>query len=233
MKKILCLLLLTLAFALRLSAHTGYNDTVKCPVCGNPVVFGITMSMTTFGSTLDFQKQGAIGYYYEEKINACSKCYYAGYHEDFDTLFPQPYIDSIKTVTARFQGKKIDNSLECEIAAEIKMLRKPTNDRLASIYLTASYFLRGDKEQDERRKGLQKKVLMYLEQGLKNNEYEKEQKATIHYLMGEMCRRTGDFEKAVEYFDLAIDDKNKKDWVEKTAKDQKALAKKKDDNNEI
>jgi len=98
MKKIfLFLLIFTLAqnFA---KAHTCENETVKCPIDGNKVTFCVTMSMTTFGSYKDFQKQGAIGNHYEELINSCSKCHYSGYIDDFKLKFNKDEIDRIKSV---------------------------------------------------------------------------------------------------------------------------------------
>jgi len=57
--------------------------------------------------------------------------------------------------------------------------------------------------------------------------------ANINYLIAEMERRIGNFDEAIKYYDLAINDPNKKDWVESVAKEQKELALKKDDNNKI
>ena len=48
-----------------------------------------------------------------------------------------------------------------------------------------------------------------------------------------MERRIGNFDEAIKYYDLAINDTNKKDWVEAAAKEQKELAIKKDQNNQI
>ena len=48
-----------------------------------------------------------------------------------------------------------------------------------------------------------------------------------------MERRIGNFDEAVKYYDFAINDANKKEWVEAVAKEQKELAIKKDDNNKI
>ena len=69
---------------------------------------------------------------------------------------------------------------------------------------------------------------------LVNNEYEdKTMIANINYLIAEMERRIGNFEEAIKYYDLAIKDPNKKDWVASVANEQKELALKKIDNNNI
>lgn len=233
MKKYLIIFGILLCFNNTILGHTGYPDTLKCPVCGDKVIFYITASMTTFGGYLDFQKQGAIGYYYEEMINSCQTCYFSGFQSDFDKTYSDSYINSVKKVTEKYKGKTIDDVLECEIAAEIKLLTNYKYDLIASIYLVASYFLRTDSLQTERRKGLQIKTADYLIKALENKEYKKDVKATINYLIGEMYRRTGTFDKAVFYYDLAIKDKKKQDWIKNVATKQKELALKKDENNNL
>ena len=124
MKKLPVILIFILNLSTSIYGHTGTSEKIVCPVCNDSVVFYLTMSMTTFGGYMDFQKHGAIGYYYEEMISSCKKCYYSGYHSDFDTTFTNSFIDSVKTVTTKYKGKEIDDALECEITAEIKMLSK-------------------------------------------------------------------------------------------------------------
>jgi hypothetical protein len=69
---------------------------------------------------------------------------------------------------------------------------------------------------------------------LDKNEYEdKSVIANINYLVAEMERRIGNFDVAIKYYDVAINDSNKQDWVEEVAKEQKELAVKKDENNTI
>ena len=48
-----------------------------------------------------------------------------------------------------------------------------------------------------------------------------------------MYRRTSDFKNAIIYYDLTMNDKNKKDWIKEIAIKQKELAIKEDDDNTI
>ncbi len=228
------LLILGLLFSLNSMTygHIVSLDTISCPVCGDSVVFFVTRSMMGYVGYKDFQKDVVISYY-EDMINSCSNCYYSGYYSDFDTTFTTSFIDSIKAVANNHKDKKLDNVLECEIAADIKMLSKFKYDEIANIYLVASYLLRNDSAQIKRRKELQIKTADFFIQALNNKEYEKDVIATINYLIGEMYRRTGNFNKAVLHYDLAIKDKNKQDWVKNVAIKQKKLAIKKDENNQI
>jgi tetratricopeptide (TPR) repeat protein len=102
------------------------------------------------------------------------------------------------------------------------------------LYLKASYFLKGDSSQTVKRKELQLNAATYFVKAIENKEYDEEATyATINYLVGELYRRIGDFDKAIKYYDLAINDKKKKDWLLEVATKQKELAIKKDDDNSI
>ncbi len=221
-------------FANSIYGHTCSTKKVKCPIDNEKVEFCVTMSMTTFGTLYDFQKQGAIGNHYEELINACPKCHYSGYVSDFDTTFSKQRRKEIKGFLSQYDNMLIDDSKECLIAGELKEFLEETNDEISNCYLIGSYILRTDSTRVDLRIDFQSKTKKYLIQALEKNEYEDSSTiATINYLIGEMCRRTRNFEDAVTYYEKAINDPNKKDWVEEVAIKQKELAIEKNDNNEI
>ena len=234
MKKIILIAYLFLICPNFANAHTCENETVKCPIDGKKVTFCVTMSMTTFGSFKDFQKQGAIGNHYEELINSCSKCHFSGYIDDFKVKLNEEEKIKIKNCLMKFNDANIDDAKQCLIAAEIKELQNKTKKEIAFCYITASYLLRENDKETEFRKELQTKAKINLISAIEKNEYEdKTIVANINYLIAEMERRTGNFDDALKYYDLAINDINKKDWVEEVAKEQRELAVKKDDNNKI
>jgi hypothetical protein len=234
MKKIILIAFLFLIYPNFANAHTCENETVKCPIDGKKVKFCVTMSMTTFGSFKDFQKKGAIGNHYEELINTCSKCHFSGYIDDFKVKLNEEEKIKIKNYLMKFNDVNIDDAKQCLIAAEIKELQNKTKKEIAFCYVTASYLLRENDKETEFRKELQTKAKSNLISAIEKNEYEdKTIVANINYLIAEMERRTGNFDDALKYYDLAINDINKKDWVEEVAKEQKELALKKDDNNKI
>ncbi|WP_197276078.1 DUF2225 domain-containing protein [Mangrovimonas sp. TPBH4] len=224
----------TILLANSIYGHTCSTKEVKCPIDKEKVEFCVTMSMTTFGTLYDFQKQGAIGNHYEELINACPKCHYSGYVSDFDTTFSKERQEEIKGFLSQYDDMLIDDSKECLIAGELKEFLEETNDEISNCYLIGSYLLRLDSTSIDLRIDFQNKTKKYLIQALEQNEYEDSSTiATINYLIGEMCRRTKHFQDAVTYYEKAINDINKKDWVEEVAIKQKELAIEKDDNNEI
>ncbi|MCI4670510.1 MAG: DUF2225 domain-containing protein [Bacteroidia bacterium] len=233
MKKIIAFIG-TLLMTHLIYGHTCSTQEVKCPIDKEKVEFCVTMSMTTFGSYYDFQKKGVIGNHYEELINACPKCHYSGYISDFDTTFNNQRREEIQDFLSQYDNMVIDDSKECLIAGELKDFLNETNDKISNCYLIGSYLVRMDSTSHDLRIDFQNKTKQYLIQALEKNEYEDSSTiATINYLIGEMCRRTGSFEDAVEYFEKAMNDPNKKDWVEEVAIKQKELAIENDDNNEI
>lgn len=227
----------------KLFGHTGYADTVKCPMCSSAVVFHKTMSMTTFGSYMDFQKRGAIGHYYEEMINSCYECKFSGFYSDFNKTYSDTFIRTTNMITEKFFGLNLDDAFECEIAAEIKIMNHYPNDQIANAYLISTYLLRTDSLQTDRRKRLQNKTAEFLLKALEVQEYEKEELPSVYYLIGEMYRRTGNFEKAILYFDLALTDeenhkkkkrkKNDSYSIKSAAVKQKQLAILNDSNNQV
>lgn len=215
-------------------AHTSYPKDVKCPIDGEKFKIMVTMSYTTFKTYHDFQKEGAIGDLYESEINSCPKCHYCGYEDDIDTTFTEAVKQEILTVLEPYKKMKMNDVLECEIAAQIQIRLGYKNDVIANTYLVASYLLKKEKSQSEKRKEFQKQSLNYYLKALEKKEYEKKESyATMYYLVGELCRRVGDFENAVRYFDMAINNPDKKDWVQGVAEEQKTYALKKDDDNSL
>lgn len=216
------------------NAHTCQEEKVECPIDGKKVSFCVTMSMTTFGSLKDFQKQGAIGKHYEELINTCPICHFSGYIDDFKVKLNEQEKNTIKQYLTKFNETKISEAQQCLIAAEIKEVQKMKKNEIAFCYLTGSYLIRNNEKELEFRKELQLKAKNNLITSLANNEYEdKTVFANIYYLIAEMERRIGNFDDAIKYYDFAINDVNKKEWVEAVAKEQKELAMKKDGNNKI
>lgn len=219
--------------ALSSFAYKCSPDTVKCPIDGQQVVFCVTMSMTTFGSYYDFQKQGAIGEHYEELINSCTKCHYAGYMDDFKTIYSSDQKSSILELLKSYVSIQIDNSKECEIAAKLHSLLNDKSDRIANIYLIGSYLIRTDSSQIVLRREMQSLSAEYFQKALSEKSYNVQEIPIINYLVGELYRRVEMFEKAIVFYNLCISNKKAENWIIKMAKEQKKLAEIKDSNNNI
>lgn len=216
-------------------AHTSFPREIQCPLDSTKFTIYVTGSYTTFGSFKDFQKTGAIGDLYESYVNSCPKCHFSGYTSDFDTFFTGEHKKTVQDLLFPYRNAEMTDVLENEITAAIYLHYKKPNDEIGSLYLVASYFLRHAKDsiQVTKRKALQQTAASYFIKALTNSEYSLPAVASMNYLVGELYRRVGEFDTAIKYYDLAMDDPNKKDWVMKVATEQKKLALAKDDNNDI
>jgi uncharacterized protein (DUF2225 family) len=214
--------------------HTIFPKKVKCPIDGKKFTVYVTGSYTTTHTLNDFQEQGHIGNLYEIYVNSCPECHYCGYRSDFDTTFSKTTKKEILKILEPFKRSKMTDVLEHEIAVEIHQYFKRDNNDIANLYLVASYFLKGDSLQTAKRKELQLNCATYLQKAIQVKEYTNvETYAKVNYLIGEMYRRIGEFDKAIQYYDFALNDPNKKDWLLEVASEQKKLAIAKNDDNSI
>jgi Uncharacterized protein conserved in bacteria (DUF2225) len=215
-------------------AHTSYPKDIYCPLDSTKFTIMVTASYTTFSQTKDFQKQGAIGDLYESMINSCPKCHYSGYQKDFDTTFLQSAKNDILLIIEPYKNYKMNDVVENEIAAKIHLYFKDKNEQIAYIYLLASYFIRNDSAQKDKRIELQKLSIEYYKKTIENREFDKKETySVIYYLIGELYRRTNEFNNAVFYYELCLKDENAKDWIKKDAEEQKKLALSKNNDNSI
>jgi uncharacterized protein (DUF2225 family) len=220
--------------ALAASAHTSATITLTCPVDGEKFSTVVTVSMTTFGSYLDFQKHGAIGSYYEDIIHSCPKCHFAGTDDEFKQKVDPKIAERVKAELAPVQkGQKLDHVTECEFAARIYEWQGRKNEEVGNVYLIASYLLRDDAARQEKRRELQLAAGKYFIKAIEAKELGGAERAAVSYLVAELHRRAGEFDQAVTWYDAALGDKEKPEWLKEVAAKQRALAVKKDANNKI
>jgi tetratricopeptide (TPR) repeat protein len=233
MNKTLIIILLGLLVS-KLCFGDEIEKEIKCPIDDNIFKIRVTVGMTTSGSLYDFQKQGDLDNFYENSVVSCPLCHYCGNTGDFDTTFTQKTKQEILKILEPYKQSIMTEVLEIEIAIKIHQYFKRNNDDIANMYLIASYFLKGDTVQTSKRKELQQNSALYLIKAVELKEYnDKETYATINYLIGELYRRIGNFEMAIKYYDLALNDSNKKAWLLKVVTKQKELAINKNEDNSI
>jgi uncharacterized protein (DUF2225 family) len=223
-----------LCLALAARPHTSTPITLTCPVDGEKFSSVATVSMTTFGSYLDFQKHGAIGSYYEDIIHSCPKCHFAGTSDEFKEKVDAKIAERVRAELAPIQkGQKLDHVTECEFAARIYEWQGRKSEEIGNVYLIASYLLRDDAARQEKRRELQLTAGRYFTKALEAKELGGAGRAAVSYLVAELHRRAGEFDKAVTWYDAALGDQEKPEWLKEVAAKQRALAVKKDANNKI
>ena len=217
------------------AAHTFSEIELKCPVDGTRVKARETMSMTQFGSFLDFQKQGAIGSYYEDLVHGCPKCHFSGSTEDFKKRPADAVVAKIRAELEPAQIKTWpDHAAECVFTARIYEWEGRKSMDVADQYLVASFLLRGaPASEQERRREMQRLAATHFEKALAANEITGTSRAAISYLVGEMYRRTGAFDAALSWYAKATAEPARPEWLAEIIEDQRKLAEQKNDDNTI
>lgn len=233
MKKTVLLLVFFLTTKF-LFAHDCHPQSVKCPIDNSEVKFCVYGGSSAFGNYADFQRQEHMDDYYEQLMRSCPKCHYSGYLADFKIEFSDKEKSQIKGFLIKYNGANIDDAKECQIAGELKELRKESNDKIANCFLVGSYILKKKPKSAAYRKVLQSKAGHIFIKAIANREYVNPNELTsINYLIAEMYRRTADFKNAIKYYDIVIKSPKKSPWIEEMVVIQKELAVKKNDVNTI
>ena len=232
MKKIT--LLFVIITANLIYAHDCLPQLVKCPIDNTELKFCVYGASAGFGIFTDFQLKVDIDDYYEEQIKSCPKCHYSGFLADFKMEFGDSEKSKIKGFLSMYDGIAIDDAKECQIAGELNVFRKESNDKIANCFLVGSYVLKMKPKRIEYRKEFQNKARLSFMKAVANKEYKNPNElASINYLIAEMYRRTADFKNATKYYKIVIKSPKKSPWIEEMVMIQKELAVKKNDINTI
>jgi hypothetical protein len=222
-----------LFFLANAEAYSMTTKIVNCPVCGEKVTIFETAGMTVSGKYRDFQWK-VNGPYYEHLFGSCSVCHFAGLTCDFSQEVAVDIKEKVlKQLMPMFPGKKLTWIEQCEFAAKIHEWQKKRNERIADIYLIASYLCRIRGEcSDSKRMKFQALACDYFIKALEGNEIKAEGRWEISYLIAELYRRQGNFERAIYWYDITLKEKNPDEFRE-TILEQREMAKNKDSNNDI
>jgi uncharacterized protein (DUF2225 family) len=226
-------LMLVLSLPPNCLGETYGNIKLKCPVDRHEFSVEAVVSMTSDGQYFDFQQKGAIGRHYEHLVYSCPVCHFSGAREDFKKqLDASTKKRVLEELTPLQKGKKLDDVTECEYAAKIYQWQNRKKEEIGNIYLIASYLLRDAEEsQQEQRRQMQRLARQYFVAALEEKEISAKERGVVSYLIGELYRRTGEFEEATKWYDKALSER------ENPVKDivviQKELATKRDANNKI
>ncbi len=214
------------------NAQSIIPKNLKCPIDGTNFAVKMNGNFATDTTLADLQKKGSIDGMYENMIFGCPKCYYSGYEHDFGLTFSGFARKEIKAIIAPFKTQPLNDLLEVEIAAKIHTYFGHNNDNIAYIYLVGSYIAKNEPYTTEQRKKIQQASIDSYLKAIEKDEYNQVKvKNNVYYLVGELYRRIGDFDKSITYFNIAIQNMEKDDWIYERVQLQKKLAENKDEDN--
>jgi len=143
-------------------------------------------------------------------VHVCPECCFAAFEEDYDSADTglRRYILSGELRPEEIIGGEARGALRGSskymLAARCYKHDPATSDsKLAEVYLRGSWCARAEALRDRERQ-CQAEAALHLEQALNSGSVEPKRRHTVLYLVGELYRRLGMFDVAVDYFDQAL-----------------------------
>ncbi len=216
-------------------AHTASEQELSCPVDGTKLKVFVTMSYTTFGQLRDFAVTGAIGSLYASYVHACPKCHFAGYQDEFDKPVPaETKTWQLAHGQRKWGSQQLGDAQECEAAADRYVFERRRPGEIAQLYLVASYLLRHEQgPQLVKRKQYQRAASLYLLAGLAAGDVDIDERGGTTYLAADLERRIGRFKDAISHYGAALKERNNPAGLVTWIKEQRVLAERGNDRNDI
>jgi len=197
---------------------TTFGETVfECPVCEEEVPGKVLHSTNQMGQDSDFCPVTMGVHAVPLVINACGNCGYAGYGSDFSgpEFTPQ---EKISFLSARIHEGLIPlearlDHLSSDHAYYLAYLTrrhfKAPPEELGDLLLKASWCLRldGGRPRDETASSrYRREAIREFRRAVEDPAKGAEEQRTFLYLVGELHRREGEFDEAVQAFTRFLED---------------------------
>ena len=183
---------------------------LTCPVCGTVFASQAIGSTSRRGQDTDFRPHSLGLDPLPHYVHVCPNCCFAAYQGDFDGV--QPSVREA-VLTGKIRAEEIiageprgalKGSTKYLLAARCYEYDSRSNAlKQADLYLRASWCARQEGRRFRERQ-CQTEAVLRFEEALENEEVQNRQVQVTLYLIGELYRRLGLFELAVDYFDRAI-----------------------------
>ncbi|HMK47803.1 MAG TPA: DUF2225 domain-containing protein [Methanocella sp.] len=177
-----------------------------CPLCGNMFDSTIITSTNTTGPMHSDMYREASG---AQPIcfftHTCNNCGYSGFDGDFQ---PQPFSTEFRrrvteNITPEVRARQISTNGHYYLVALCAEWQRAPALGLGRIYHMGAWCHRSRNE-PEKEKFYLDKAAEYFERGIASGE-SSESRAMYTYIVGDIHRRLGDREKAVEWYRKAIE----------------------------
>ena len=180
---------------------------LTCPICQTRFTSHAVLSTNSFGGKrTDFHERAAGAQPLPYLIHICARCGYAGGERDFsDEADVSPVVrehvwDEL-TPKLPEVGGTIPGSAKYEFAAKVAAWQGAEPRRIADLYLRAAWCC-VDEGDVEAERFFRRHAAWQFEAALSSYDgAEREERAVLTYLVGELWRRVGDLSLANEWFD--------------------------------
>lgn len=181
--------------------------TFTCPLCGNMFETSLVTSSNSLGPLhSDFYREAAGAQPVCNFSHTCPDCGFSGFDGDFsDQPFSTEFRQKVaEHITPEVRARKIETNGHYYLVALCAEWQGATPLALGRIYQMGAWCHRIRNEPDKEKFFLSK-AAEYFERGLATGEATAETKALYTYIVGDLHRRLGNPEKAVEWYRKAIE----------------------------
>ena len=175
---------------------TMFDTTIRCPACDTSFQVRTVGSCGAAGQDTDFRPKYWGANPLPHFVHTCPNCLFSGTSGHFEGAVDdrlRAWLASEKAL-----GTRAPKSASARFALAARCREQARDDALsvADLYLRGSWCARseGDREVERR---CQQATAEHLTAGLEANQVPQEELDTIRYLLGEIHRRLGDFDRAV------------------------------------
>jgi len=215
-----------------------YTKTLKCPVCGNEFK-AISVKSSAYRvvkkDTDFFIRYDLINPYFYD-VWLCNKCGYATMKTDFEKLYSREAETILKKITPKWKGREYPVIYDVHIAIErykLSLLNYVVIDSYASkkamncLKLAWMYRLIDSDNAKEMELMFLKEALSGFQEAYYNEHFPiyGMDKFTAMYLIGELHRRTGNYDDALVWFSNVVTTPGVKAKLKDLARNQKDLLK--------
>ncbi|MDQ6829183.1 MAG: DUF2225 domain-containing protein [Gemmatimonadota bacterium] len=203
---------------------------LTCPICGNQFDSQAVLSTNSFGGKrTDFHECAAGTQPLPYFIHLCSRCGYAGSEKEFSEeadVSPMLKEHIWDELAPRLTVNSLSGSEKYEFAAKVAVWQGAEPRRVADLLLRAAWCCVDEKDSEAERY-FRRQAAWTFEQALESYDgVERDERAVLTYLVGELWRRVGDVAKAAEWFDAVRSEMTmpaNQQWILDAAKQQKEM----------
>ena len=201
---------------------------LRCPICGNAFTSRAVQSTDSLGGeATDFRPRSVGIQPLPYLIHRCERCGYAGTEDHFSEGAPlSPGLEGRvwDELAPRLGVGAPTGSEKYEFAAKVAAWQDESPRRVADLWLRAGWCA-GDEDDVEAERYFRRYAVRAYEEALASYDgVDREDRAIVTYLVGELWRRIGDERRAGEWFDKVpgeITARTRDQWIVKAARQQK------------
>lgn len=200
---------------------------LTCPACSWEFSTQTVLSTNAFGGKrTDFHERAAGAQPVQYFVQACPNCHYAGAQDDFTGERAREHAeDALRSNWLRHRtirimegipGTAIPGAIKWELAALCALAAGYSLQTVADRYLRASWCCVDDGDIEAERYYRVHAARSFAMVLAEFDTIERDQRAVITYLVGELWRRIGDLKQAREWFDKVeseVIDPETQQWV--------------------